>query len=567
MLYGITRSCKGLLILIVTLFAFSTGWSQETIIKDAKAKLSSGDPAGAIELLKKGLKDYANTAEVHYWLGFAYFKNNQMDDAMSEALRTFELKPKYLLNRGLLLDLFLKKERYAEAQAECEFILAESKKDFSTRLKLAESYIGQKKFKEAAEVLAKLEFEQPQNVQVLVMSGKSYAKQRVNEEAIKYYTKALKIDPNSIDTRLELGKLYFRDQKYNEALKEYLEAVRLDSNNADANLNVGYIYFNGGKSNVQQYGFAIFYLQKYISLKPKDYEGYLYVGKSYHALRSYKNAIPYLEKAVELDTSKNRNEDLKLLAESYTYTNAYDKAVSSFEELVKNKYTFDSKNYILLGASYKALKDTVNTVKYFTKAVELDATQYERYYDIGAMFIAAKKYTEAASWFEKRLAISANDSNAALAWQQLGVCEFNSSKTRADSIKALVALRKATTLEPRSTSVWLTLGQISERLDSFDIAKDCYEKVLVVDTVNGIALFGRGMIAYNKDKKYEEAITYLQKAAKDDRFKVAYYVIAQCLVKQNKRRDAIEKLKKYLELDPNGPYAKFAKTQLQKLQQ
>lgn len=599
------RYCSICVIAVMLVGAASAGWAQEGPLKQGRAKLNAGDFAGAIDVLKKALKDYPNTAEVHYWLGVAYFRNKQTDEALGSALKAFELKPKYMLNRGLMADLFLEMEKYAEAQAECEVILKESKKDFDTRLKLAKSCIGQKKFKEAAEILAKLEFEQPQNVQVLLLSGKSYAKQRVNEEAIKYYSKALQIDPNSIETKLELGKLYFRDQKYNEALNTYLDVVRLDSNNPDANLQAGYIFFEAGKGDhYDQYGKAIGFLLRYIRLQPNDYKGHILIGKSYHALRQYRNAVPYLEKAAELDTSKTRDEGLKLLAESYVRTGNFEKAAAAYEDLLKRNFEMDSKDYVLLGASCKALKDTVNTVKYYTKAVSLDSFQYERYYDIGVMFAAAKKYSEAVSWFEKRLAISAADSNAATSLQQLGSCQFNSAKSRHDSVNALVALRKATALRPASAAAWQTLGQISERLDSVAVAKDAYERVLGIDSVNAVALFGLGTIAYNKEKKYndavsylrkmvkdakfESAISYVQKAAKDEnlkndkisydgaveyvqkkdeRFKIAHYMIAQCFVKLNKNRDAMEILKKYLAMDPNGPNAKFAKAQLLKLQQ
>ncbi len=598
------RYCSICVIAVILAGAAPAGRAQEGPLKEGRAKLNAGDFAGAIDVLKKALKDYPNTAEVHYWLGVAYFRNKQTSEALGASLKAFELKPKYMLNRGLMADLFLEMEKYAEAQAECEFILKESKKDFDTRLKLARSCIGQKKFKDAAEILAKLEFEQPQNVQVLLLSGKSYAKQRVNEEAIKYYNKALQIDPNSIETKLELGKLYFRDQKYTESLNTYLDVVRLDSNNGEANLQAGYIFYEAGKGDhYDQYGKAIGFLLRYIRLQPNDYKGHGLIGKSYHALRQYRNAVPYLERASELDTSKTRDEGLKLLAESYVRTANFEKAAAGYEDLLKRNFEIDSKDYILLGASYKALKDTVNTVKYYTKAVSLDSLQYERYYDIGLMFAAAKKYSEAISWFEKRLAISSADSNAATSLQQLGSCQFNSARSRRDSVNALVALRKATALKPKSAAAWQTLGQICERLDSVALAKEAYEKVLGIDSVNAVALFGMGTIGYNKEKKYndavsylrkmvkddrfEEAISYMQKAAKDEnlkkdkkydeavqfvqkkdeRFKIAHYMIAQCFVKLNKNRDAVEILRKYLVMDPNSPNAKFAKAQLLKLQQ
>lgn len=551
------------------IYVMASAWAQDGQIKEAKAKLSSGDANGAIEILLKARKDYPKTAEVHYWLGMSYLKIGQINDALNSALAAYAIKPSHLLNRNLILDLYLKEERFVEAQKEADFLLKESPKNLDLRLKYAECLIGLNQFEAASIELSKLEVQkdlsQSLRVRIQLLLGDVYSKQKVNATAIAYYNKALTLNPNSVDTYLKLGKVYFRDQQYSDALKQYLEAVRLDSNSREGNLNVGYIYFNGGKSNPQQYGNAIYYLQKYTTLEPEDYQGHLFIGKSYHALRSYRNAIVPLEKSAELDTGKSRNETLKLLAESYSGVNEHEKVISTYEELEKKSYPLDAKDYVRLGVSCKAMKDTLKTGKFFSKAAALDPIYNNLYQDVGAMYYASKNYSEAIKWFEKRVHSNPNDSSVATAWQNLGLCQFYVAKNKQDSLNALSSIRNAVALKPYSQSHWLVLAQISERADSVESSKTAYEVAVKIDTTNVQAYFGLASISYRL-KKNDLAISYFNKVISlDEKHRYAFYYLAQCYLRQKKNSVAIPYLKKYLELDPAGPFASDSKRILKQL--
>lgn len=543
--------------------------AQDGQIKNAREKLNNGDTKGAIEVLQSVLKDNPKSADGHYWMGMAYYKNGQMNEALNSALAAFTIKPKHLLNRNLLLDLYLKKELFPDAKREADFLLNESPKDPNLRLKNAECLIGLSQFEAASIELAKLEVQkelsQSIRIRVLLLLGDVYARQRVNETAISYYNKALAISANSVETYLKLGKLYFREQQYNEALKEYLEAVRLDSNSREGNLNVGYIYFNGGKSNPQQYGNAIYYLQRYTALQPDDHQGYLFIGKSYHALRSYRNAIPPLEKAVELDTSKERDETLKVLAESYSGVNDHVKVIGIYEMLEQKAFILDAKDYVRLGLAYKAEKDTLSAARFFSKAAEMDPQYQALYQDIGAMYYAGKNYPEAVRWYEKRVNANPNDSAVATSWQNLGLCQFYAAKNKQDTLNALSSIRKAIILKPYSQSYWLVFAQIAERTDSVESSKAAYEIAANLDSANVQAYFGLASISYRL-KKNDLAIQYFKKViGLDEKHKYAPYYLAQCYLRQKRNSTAIPYLKRYLDLDPTGPFSTDAKKILKQL--
>ncbi|MBL7959215.1 tetratricopeptide repeat protein [bacterium] len=554
-----------LLLLLIT----SEAMSQNAQIQAARERLNNGDTAGALGLLESVANEYPESADVYYWLGLVYYKSERITDALTSAKKAYAIKPNHLLNRSLLLDIYLKEENFRDAKAEAEFLLKESPKDLDLRFRFAQCLTGLSQFEEASIELSKLEVHKnvPYNLQykVLLLLGDVYAKQNINATAIIYYSKAASLNSSSVDVHIKLGKTYFKDRRYNDALKEYLEVVRLDSNNAEGNLNVGYIYYNGGKSNPQQFGNAIYYLLKFTAVEPSDHRGFAYIGRSYHALRSYSNAIPPLRTAAQLDSGAGREETMKFLAESYSGIQDHENTIKTYEELEKKQYPLDAMDYVRLGLSYKAVKDTLNTGKYFSKAASADSLYHVLLQEVGLMYYGSKNFAEAARWFEKRIAANANDTAVAGTWQSLGLSQFYSAKTRQDTLKALSSIRNAIHLKPYSQYYWLIFAQIAEYADSVESAKMAYEQVVDIDSNNAQAYFGLASISY-RSKDNDKAITYFKQVIRlDDKHKYAPYYLAQCYLRQKNNLAAIPYLRRYVELDPNGQFAVNSKRILKQL--
>ncbi len=522
-------------------FILLTGSLSAQNFKDGIKRALNKDNKGAIEYFLKMTGDYPKNQEAHYWLAFALFNDGQTDIALEEAKSAFTLKPKYTDNRKLLLKIYLKKEMFSEALGECEYLIKESKKDIPLRMDLCEAYIGLNKYREASDELSKLEVEKPNDVKIYTLLGDVYGKQRVNFEAIKYYNKALGVDANAVETKLKLAKLHFRENQYNDALKQYLDVVRLDSNNLDGLLYCGYIYFNAGKSNINEYGKAIFYLQKYIALRPNDFQGFMFLGKSWHALRSWQNAADNLEKAIaQDDSSKIKEEATKLLSESYTG----------------------------LGATYKKNGDTLSTIKFYEKAYGLNKDFYPLFHELGLMYYTSKNYGEAKRWFGKRVEASPQDSMAFSSWFLMGVSKYYSSKSRPDSLKAVDDIKKSLELKS-NTNNYATLGGILRTLDSTSQARWAYQQAILTDSTNTRAYSDLGILIFNMPKSLpDEAIKNFQLAIKFDSKgtnKGANYFLGLAYMRAKKGKEAKEAFKKYLELDPEGIYKKSANDNINKI--
>ena len=97
-------------------------------------------------------------------------------------------------------------------------------------------------------------------------------------------------------------------------------------------------------------------------------------GASFFALEQYKEALPYLESHTGLKGRKTP-EDLYQLGYCYYQTNAFDKAVMSFNKMVDQNNLLGQNAYYHLAACYLALDKKPSALNAFKKASVLDFSQ------------------------------------------------------------------------------------------------------------------------------------------------------------------------------------------------
>ena len=161
--------------------------------------------------------------------------------------------------------------------------------------------------------------------------------------------------------------------------------------------------------------------------------------------------------------------------------------------------------------------------------------------------------------------MSQPDSNVAVTWLHLGLSQYYAATSRQDTTLALASIRMATMLKPLSSNYWTVLAQIAERTDSVSAAESAFRTAIFLDSANSPAYFGLGSIAL-KSGRYDEAILNLNHALdQDDKNKYAHYAIARAYVRRKKNGLAVRHYKKFLELDPDGPYSRDVRKELARL--
>jgi Flp pilus assembly protein TadD len=209
----------------------SLGNLYKTARKDIPKAVSAYEHA--VEGIKKDKVVWAN-------LGMAYFRNNQIDQALKALITASNLDPNDPEVRFNLGTVRRQKHDYAGAVTDLE-------------------------------VAARLKPDDPQYQNNL---GVAYRFAKREDDAIKAFRKAIELAPNDASIHFNLAVVYRRQTEKNpdvipQAIAEYEKASALDPGNADAWWDLGLMYKQDHQNDK-----AVAAFQKYLDLtKGKDASG------------------------------------------------------------------------------------------------------------------------------------------------------------------------------------------------------------------------------------------------------------------------------------------------------
>jgi len=199
----------------------------------------------------------------------------------------------------------------------------------------------------------------------LVNEGIKLHKNKEYEEALKYFEEALTIEPNNAIVRQNIsiahnnyGKYLAERTDYDKALKEFRWAIYLDPQNktADANLDA---------------------LLKQKGVKADDPQARAQLGDKLRADANFELALVEYQKALNLAKSPEPNHLISIGDIYYILylregqrTNDINKAIDSYKKSLAAKET--AKAHIKIGDGLLALKDVVNAIVHYRKALELE---------------------------------------------------------------------------------------------------------------------------------------------------------------------------------------------------
>jgi len=198
-----------------------------------------GDPGASLELNRKALEADANTmTPVHYFLALAYLDLKQEPAAMAEfekAIHSPDVTPEMY---NALASLYIKKQRFAEAEDLCRRAIALDRSQPDAYLNLARIYNAQHASDKALEaVRAALPEGKPvpasgyyQTLQadLAVERGAAYTAKKMYDQAIEQYARALNFDPQRAVIHRRLAQLYLQKGDPARAALHTKEADKLE---------------------------------------------------------------------------------------------------------------------------------------------------------------------------------------------------------------------------------------------------------------------------------------------------------------------------------------------------
>lgn len=405
--------------IIVLIYFYSSGIAQTNADK-LNLLILTGKYSEAIDLSKKLLKNYPDSANFYYQQALIYKLMYRYPDAMcsiKNAIRLDSTNLDYLSEYGSIL---LKRNRDKQAMDIFKSIIAKNKYHLYAGLNLSNYYLKNKQIDEARSILTNL-FEKDttnsyfaRNLGLCaIKSGNKdkslywlkkairldstdikayeyislvYASIPEFDEALSYLGKATQFDPENKELFIKIGDIdVLRNHNY-RAIPAYTKALELDPIDGLISRKLGVCYFK-----INRYDKAKYYLEYADKLNYADMQVYEYLGDIHNKRSQLDSSIIYYDKALEL--IKPDAEAIFTLLESkgksFYKMNEYDKAIKSFDAALKldfkdfyGKYQQNKLRIDIASIYHDKLNDKSKAIEYYDQVSKPTRKEmdYERIY-------------------------------------------------------------------------------------------------------------------------------------------------------------------------------------------
>jgi tetratricopeptide (TPR) repeat protein len=160
--------------------------------------------------------------------------------------------------------------------------------------------------------------------------------------------------------------LKFLEPQVKEAISHWERAIEILPEASSPYRNLGIVYSRVYKN----YDTAIYYFNETLKRQPDDPMTYFNLGMTYEGKGDFRTAVSYLQRSLELDSASVSTRSR--LANIYYGMGEFKEAIRLNQEIM----TMDPDEalpYVNIGNYYIFQKDTLTGIKYYEKAVELNA--------------------------------------------------------------------------------------------------------------------------------------------------------------------------------------------------
>ena len=222
---------------------------------------------------------------------------------------------------------------------------------------------------------------------IKVKLANSYKKEKKYRKAITVYEKLHEEDKDNLFIAYELGKLHLTIKEAEKALQLFKGLIERDITNANYYYYKGIAYKLLGKRNLRMDSFLEAYEKDDKHIKSIENLAY-----DYTVLRDADSASIFIKKGLQINP--NHIELNKLEINALYRDKNYNKAI----ELLQKIDTIEPNEHYtkkMLGRCYFLLKDFEIARKYFKQALRIDKTDYKVYTYFGDMDFEEEDYKEA----------------------------------------------------------------------------------------------------------------------------------------------------------------------------
>ena len=336
------------------------------------------------------------------------------------------------------------------------------------------------------------------------------------------------------------GTLYQKAEKYNEARDKYLKAVELDSTYTPVLKDLAGLFMLA-----KQYDKASGVYLRYVQLEPNDISAKVGLAESLSEAGRYAQALKTANEAMAADSTR-WDVRLAYARAAIRSRNKADqsRAVTMYAAL-PDSAKLEAEDFALMGSQQVDTGQMEAARKSLNKAVAMDSTSAEAYFQLGLMNFKAQHPDSAVIYFHQAIR---HDPKKPLYFLNLGVAHFQLKQID----KSIPAFRSAINLDKKLVIGHVLLGQALVSQDSLAAAQKSYETALAIDPANAKALRGLGFIHLRNQNFEEAANAYKMSTTTEPKNADGWAGLGQAYLGLRNLDDAEAAFRKAQAIDPNN---------------
>jgi Flp pilus assembly protein TadD len=487
-------------------------------------------------------------------LGDFFFVNGDLDNALSEYADLYKEHPKDIQVKKNYIELLILKDEDPEARQLDDEILKSDPNDNEGLIYRGQLQLRGGDAKSATGTLQTAVKNNPNDAVAHYHLGAAYERLGNLNGAESEWQESLRLRPGQDEVVRALAELAMRRGNTQLLEQTATQMISLEPSSPE-----GYSLRATAEINEKKFDNAENDARKAIGVAPQSAFGYVQMGNLKLAQKDYKDAARYFQQA--LDRNSDSVDALRGLMNTLFVKKQFDVAVSS----VRNQIAKSPKNsefYDLLGVALSRNKGNLNEAEAaFSKALELDANNYDAIINLGETETANGDIEKAITLFENSVKDHPQQSPFYIFLGRLYEAQHDWKKAESTYQRALVVkpddalaannLAKVLIAEGGNYDTALSLAQTARQ--------SLPDSPVVADTL--------GWIYYQKGA-YTSAVGLLEESVKlreknnfPDNADVHYH-LGLAYAKTDQRRLAREQLERVLKIDPNYGAAADVKKEL-----
>jgi tetratricopeptide (TPR) repeat protein len=429
----------------------------------ARLYMAENKPAQAEEFLKQSKKDFPDNSTGYRMLGDFYVANNQLDQAVAEYGALYQAHPQDLLLKKTYIELLIQKNRMEEARKLTDEVLKSTPDDLDAQIDKAQIEIQGGHADTAVTTLQGVLKNDPENGVAHYQLGLAFNQLSNVSRAEAEWRQAVRLRPDLVPAHRALAGVAIQRGDANILAQEADQIINYQPDSPD-----GYLLRAVAEMDRKQYAKADDFLKQSLAKAPTNAAAYVQLGN----LRTAQNQPAEAQKAYlhALDLDPNSSDALGGVLNGYLMQKQVDKALAAATAQLA-KYPNNAKFHIILGRLLSEKKDFAGAEAEFKRATQLDK----------------------------------NDREALI---QLGMAE----NERGATDQALETFLNAAKANPKESAFLLLAGGIYENKDSWEQAKQMYQKVLELEPDNALASNNLAYVMLQQGGNVDVALAMAQTA-------------------------------------------------------